>query len=112
HGHPTVAVAPDGSLYVSDASPERVRRVLPNGLITTVAGGGIDYPGDGGPATAAFLVGVTGFAFGSDSSLYIADQYDHRVRRVDPQGIITTVAGDGTANFSGDGGPAAAAQLN
>jgi RHS repeat-associated protein len=109
YGH--VAVAADGSLYFADNS-SKVRRVGPNGIITTVAGtdtGG--YSGDGGPATAAQLQDPTGVAVGPDGSVYIADSINQRVRRVGPDGIITTVAGTGTGGYSGDGGPATQAKL-
>jgi len=115
---PWLAAGPDGSVYVTDRHIQRwdfkarVRRIRPDGTIVTVAGGGFDYPGDGGPATNAMLFGPSDVAVAPDGTLYIADQYDHRIRKVDPQGIITTVAGDGTADFGGDGGPAILAQLN
>jgi sugar lactone lactonase YvrE len=105
--------APTGDLYIADSANERVRRVDPGGIITTLAGSGAaGFSGDGGPATAARFDGpraVTGDAAGN---LYVADDNNHRVRRIDPSGLITTVAGTGTAGFSGDGGPAPAAQLN
>ncbi|MBI2877240.1 MAG: hypothetical protein HYY20_10190 [Candidatus Tectomicrobia bacterium] len=108
-----VAVGPDGSLYIAEASD--IRRVGPDGIITTVAGiggrGGSGYSGDGGPATAARLYAPSGIAVGPDGSLYIADANNHRIRRVGPDEIITTVAGNGTAGYSGDGGPATAARL-
>ena len=86
-------------------------------IITTVAGSGVQgFFGDGGPATVARLNGPFGVAVGPDGSLYIADRYNHRIRRVGPDGIITTVAGSGVSGviggFGGDGGPATAAQLN
>ena len=111
--YPTeVAVGPDGSLYFVDYG--RVRRVSPDGIITTAAGGGnpADGLGDGGPATQARLIDPHEIAFGPDGSLYIADSGNHRIRRVGPDGIITTVAGNGGYSFSGDGGPATQAQLN
>jgi YD repeat-containing protein len=86
--------------------------VGPDGIITTVAGTGIqDFGGDGGPATAARLKVPFGVALGPDSSLYITDQGNNRIRRVGPDGIITTVAGNGKQEFGGDGGPATAASL-
>ncbi|MDQ2853707.1 MAG: hypothetical protein M3R32_02490 [Chloroflexota bacterium] len=84
----------------------------PNGIITTVAGsGGTGFSGDGGPATAAQLNEPHDVAVDQDGNLYIADLFNYRIRRVDLQGIITTVAGTGERGFSGDGGPATAAQL-
>src|SRR5262249_43678252 len=103
-----VAVGPDGSLYIADYG--RVRRVSRGGMITTVAGAGIPgLSGDGGPATAARFSSIVGIAMGSDGSLYIADNQNVRVRRVGPDGIMTTAAGSGIRVFSGDGGPAIAA---
>src|SRR5207253_2161079 len=107
------AVGPDGSLYIVDTSDSHIRRVGPDGIITTVAGqGGGSFSGDGGPATQAFLCYPHGVAVGSDGSLYIADTCNYRTRRVGPDGIITTVAGNGNYGFSGDGGPATQAQLS
>ncbi len=107
-----VAVGPDGSLYVADKDDNRIRRVDPDGIITTVAGTGTwGYRGDGGPATSARLATPHGVAAGPDGSFYIADSANHRIRRVDPNGIITTVAGTGSQAYGGDGGPAVQAQL-
>ncbi len=107
-----VAVGPDGSLYIADWDDQRVRRVDPRGVITTVAGNGTPgFSGDGGPATKAELNRPSDIAVGPDGSLYIADSFNLRVRRVDPRGVITTVAGNGTLGFSGDGGPATQAAL-
>jgi len=77
-------------------------------IITTVAGGGV---GDGGPATNAPIAHPAGVAVDASGNLYIADSENHRVRKVDTSGIITTVAGNGTAGYSGDGGPATNASL-
>lgn len=108
-----LAIDSSGNLYVSDNAYHRVRRVTSDGLIRTVAGTGqIAFAGDGGAATAAALNQPEGIAIDEGNNLYIADQLNHRVRRVSPQGIITTVAGTGDAGFSGDGGLATAARLN
>ncbi len=108
-----IAVDSAGTIYIADASNRRVRRVAPNGTITTFAGTGVQgFSGDGGQAIAAQLnrpVGVFLDAFGN---LLIADSPNHRVRRVGADGIITTVAGNGVAGFSGDGGLAISAQLS
>jgi RHS repeat-associated protein len=108
-----VAVGPDGSLYIADTSNSRIRRVGPNGIITTVAGnGGFGLSGDGGVATQATLNAPMGVAVGPDGSLYIADFNNRRIRRVGPNGIINTVAGNGGFGFSGDGGVATQANLS
>jgi RHS repeat-associated protein len=107
-----VAVGVDGSLFIADSLNSCIRRVGPDGIITTVAGNGRAGLGDGGPATAAQLNGAFGVAVGPDGSLFIADCYHSRIRRVGPDGIITTVAGNGLFGFGGDGGPATAAPLN
>ncbi|ARV44886.1 hypothetical protein BCV50_07530 [Bacillus subtilis] len=108
-----MAVGSDGSLYIADTENERIRRVGPDGIITTVAGTGVQgFSGDGGPATQAQLGSPRGVAVGSDGSLYIVDAGNVRIRRVGPDGIITTVAGTGVSGFSGDGGPATQAQLS
>lgn len=111
--YPTdAALAPDGTLYLADQQNHRIRRIGPDGIITTVAGNGNPgFSGDGGPATQARLYNPYAVALGPDGSLYIADSDNHRVRRVGPDGIITTVAGTGSAGFSGDDGPATAARL-
>jgi len=106
----SVALAPDGSLYIADTYNARIRRVGPDGIIATAAGGGTSL-GDGGPATSASL-DPYGVATSPDGSLYIADYNHNRVRRVGPDGVITTVAGNGIVKFSGDGGPATAASLS
>jgi sugar lactone lactonase YvrE len=109
-----VAVDRNGHVYIADMVEQRVRRVdLQTGMITTVAGNGTaGYCGDGGPATSANLWGAVALAVGTDGSLYIGDSANHRVRRVDPTtGAITTIAGNGIAGFSGDGGPATSASL-
>ena len=107
-----VAVGPDGSIYIADSSNNRIRRVGPDGIITTVAGNGnAGYSGDGGPATSASLTDPDGVAVGPDGSIYIADSGNNRIRRVGPDGIITTVAGNGNSGYSGDGGPATSASL-
>jgi hypothetical protein len=99
-----------GALYIADRDNHSIRRVY-RGLITTVAGSSTaGYAGDGGPATSARLWSPTGVAVDRSGALYIADRDNHRVRRV-ANGVITTLAGTGTAGFSGDGGPATGARL-
>ncbi|PYN29993.1 MAG: hypothetical protein DMD98_19795 [Candidatus Rokuibacteriota bacterium] len=104
------AVAPDDTLYIADTFNSRIRRVGPDGIIITVAGNGTPgFSGDGGPAAQASLSSPQAVAVAPDGSLYIADTSNNRIRRVGPDGIITTVAGNGTPGFSGDGGPATSA---
>ena len=107
-----VALDAAGNLYIADHFNHRIRRVDPAGTITTVAGNGVQgFSGDNGPALAASLSFPTGVAVGGLEHLYIADRSNNRVRRVDPAGTITTLAGNGSLGFSGDGGPATAASL-
>lgn len=114
--HPThVVFDAVGNLYVTDANNARIRRVDTNTLIiTTVAGNGIPgYSGDGGPATSAQLNFPDGIGLDGSGNLYIGDALNNRVRKLDiATGIITTVAGTGTAGYSGDGGLAINAELN
>jgi sugar lactone lactonase YvrE len=107
-----------GNLYIDDAMIDQVRRVDPGGLITTIAGNGaIGFSGDGGPAVDAQLNStpsenhLPGIVVGADGTVYFSDVGNSRVRRIDLQGIITTVAGTGQPGYSGDGGPGAAARL-
>ncbi|MEO8134314.1 MAG: hypothetical protein ABI831_10085, partial [Betaproteobacteria bacterium] len=100
------------ALYLGNGDQRSVKAAA-DAIIETVAGdGNYGSGGDGGPATAAQLGTAFGVAVGADGSFYIADSYNQRIRRVGPDGIITTVAGDGTTGFSGDGGPATAAQFS
>ncbi|HTM50992.1 MAG TPA: hypothetical protein VL285_19985 [Bryobacteraceae bacterium] len=108
-----VAVDRSGNLFVSDNLLNRIRRVTPAGIIQTVAGTGLDsFAGDNGPATSAALHQPEGIALDAAGNLYIADFRNNRVRRVNTAGTITTVAGNGQAASTGDGGPATAAALN
>ncbi len=101
-----------GNLYISDNVYCVIRKVTPGGIISTFAGTTCGYSGDGGPATSAKLFDPYGIAFDASGDLFIADGGNHVIREVSPGGIITTVAGNGTVGFSGDGGPALSAQLN
>jgi sugar lactone lactonase YvrE len=107
-------VAPDanGNLYIVAAS--RVRKVTPDGLISTIAGtGSSSFSGDNGPAASAVLGTPQGITVGPDGNIYIADTNNNRVRRINlTTGVITTIAGTGTSGTGGDGGPATAAQLS
>ena len=103
-----------GNLYIADVQNQRVRKVTAaTGIITTVAGNGTTgYAGDGGPATNAELYYPNGAVLDSADNLYIGDQGNNRVRKVDAgTGIVTTVAGNGTGGFSGDTGAATRAQM-
>ena len=103
-----------GNLYITDYNGCRIRKVAAGtGIITTVAGNGTaGYSGDGGPATSAALQYPGGVAIDSAGNLYITDQRNNRIRKVSAStGIITTVAGNGTQGYSGDGGPATSAKL-
>ena len=109
-----VAASPDGAVYLADAGNGVVRRIARNGTVSTVAGGGAPASGngDGAPATSAELGEPVDVALGPDGSLFIADA-GGRVRKVNPAGLITTVAGGGTpADGLGDDGPATAAALS
>jgi NHL repeat len=106
-----VTSLPDGGYLVTDSLDHRVRRVLPDGRIVTVAGSSQGLSGDGGPAAAARLSAPTDTAVLPDGSFLIADTANHRIRHVGLDGRIRTVAGT-TRGFSGDGGPATAAQLD
>jgi NHL repeat len=108
-----VAIDRDGNVLIADALYHRIRRVTPEGTITTIAGNGYpEFAGDGGPATAASLQYPTGVALDRDGNVFIADTANHRIRRIDPDGTITTVAGTGGAGFAGDDGPATEAKLH
>ena len=103
-----------GNLYITDYNGCRIRKVAAGtGIITTVAGNGtVGYSGDGGPATSAEFHYPGGVGIDSAGNLYIADQYNNRIRKVSATtSIITTVAGNGTQGYSGDGGPATSAAL-
>ncbi|MFN7933880.1 MAG: hypothetical protein U0R19_11155 [Bryobacteraceae bacterium] len=101
-----------GNLYIAEAGP-RIRKVLTSGIITTIAGNGTSgYSGDGGPAVAASFSYTGGLAIQPSGDLYISDTGNQRIRRVTPAGQIDTVAGTGSASFTGDGGPALAASLS
>jgi streptogramin lyase len=107
-----VAVDAAGDVLVADLS-NRIRKITPDGVITTVAGSGIaGFAGDGGPATNAQLNHPTGVIVDAAGGILIADQHNYRVRRVDPDGTITTVAGTGFAGGYRNGGPATQADLN
>jgi YD repeat-containing protein len=108
-----IAISPDGVLYVADCYNHRVRRIGTDGIITTYAGTGTaGFSGDNGPATSAQLMLPLNLALSSDGTLYVSDIGTMRIRAIDPGGIITTVAGNGTVGYSGDNGPALDATFN
>jgi sugar lactone lactonase YvrE len=109
-----LTIGPDGALYFCEIGNHRIRRVdLKSKLITTVVGSGKKgYAGDGGPALAADMNEPYEVRFDSAGNLFFAEMQNHVVRRVDARTqVISTIAGTGTAGFSGDGGPAAKAEL-
>jgi sugar lactone lactonase YvrE len=102
-----------GDIYVAVEGQNQVYKITPSGDFVLVAGTGASgFSGDGGPATNATLFGVMAVALDTSGNLYIADQWNFRIRKVDPMGTITTVAGNGVAGYTGDGGPATSATLN
>ena len=107
-----MGIAPDGSVYIADAQNHRIRRVAPNGIITTIAGDGVQgLGGDGGNAFDATFDTPTDVAFGADGSYYIADSGNHRIRRVAPDGVISTFAGT-VRGLAGDSGLATSARMD
>ena len=108
-----IAVSPKGDIFISMRDHNIIARIDPKGMIHPYAGNGESgYSGDGGPALKAQLRMPAGLHYDKQGNLYIADRENHRVRKVSPDGTITTVAGTGEAGFSGDGGPAVQARLN
>src|SRR5207249_11247016 len=108
-----VGLDPAGNLHIAHPADHRIRKVTPGGTISTYAGSGnFGFSGDGGPATAAELNFPRDVALDPAGNLYIADSGNSRIRKVSPGGTISTYAGSGSRGFSGDGGPATAAQLN
>ncbi|HHY71816.1 MAG TPA: cadherin-like domain-containing protein [Bacillus bacterium] len=114
---PTDLAIDNGNLFFTDSFNHRIRKVDSDGVITTIAGFGArgqggGYSGDNGPATEAQLNTPQQLVIDSSGNLFIADTYNHRIRKVDSDGTITTIAGNGTKGYSGDNGPATEAQLS
>jgi len=108
----SAAVDAAGILYIADTNNHRIRRVAPTGTMTTVAGtGSSGFSGDDGPAMLAQLNYPSGVSVDASGNLYIVDSGNGRIRMVSTSGTITTLAGEGTVGYSGDGGPAITAQL-
>ncbi|MFT3703868.1 MAG: gliding motility-associated C-terminal domain-containing protein [Agriterribacter sp.] len=112
--HPAwVAVDNTGNVYFSDQNSEVIRKVDASGIITSITGFlPAGYSGDGGPLMNAQFRSITGISFDNAGNMYISDNMNNVIRKVDASGIITTVVGNGTSGFSGDGGPALSAQLS
>jgi uncharacterized protein (TIGR03437 family) len=101
-----------GNLYIADTSNDRIRKVSTDGIITTIAGGVFyGYSGDGGPAAQALLNYPKGIAVDRAGNLFFADSYNSRIRMIDTNGTIQTIAGNGVFGNRGDGGAATSAQL-
>ena len=108
-----IAVDAAGDVLFADMGNNRVRMIKVSGAISTVAGTGrAGYSGDGGPAFSASMNRPEGVAVDLKGDIYISDTGNNRVRMITPAGVMTTVAGTGRRGYSGDGGPAASAELN
>ena len=115
NGPSAILVDGAGNVFFADTGNNAVREIdAATGIISTVAGthGTAGFGGDGGAATSALLNAPLGLAFDADNNLYIADTGNNRIRKVDASGTITTVVGNGTAGFGGDGGDARLSELN
>jgi uncharacterized protein (TIGR03437 family) len=108
-----IALDRSGNVYVAGGITNFIVKVTASGVVTIIAGtGATGFSGDGGPATAATLSWPEGVAVDNGGNVFVADQYNNRVRRITPQGIITTIAGTGVAGVGGDDGPGTSALLN
>ncbi len=108
-----VGFDPAGNMFIADWGNRRVRKVIPSGTISTVAGnGGVFFGGDGGAATLANMDYASRITVDSAGNFYVADENNHRIRKVTPAGVISTVAGNGVSAYTGDGGPATSASLS
>ncbi|MBM3784459.1 MAG: hypothetical protein FJW30_08870 [Acidobacteria bacterium] len=107
-----LSVDRNGAVYIADLSNHRIRRVAADGTISTVAGTGFGFAGDGGRALEARLNSPRKVLVDGDGNIYVSDLGNQRIRKIDRNGIISTIAGTGTAGYSGDGGPATEARIN
>jgi sugar lactone lactonase YvrE len=111
HGAADIVFDFSGNAYVSQFNGNRIRKITPGGVITTVVGGTTGFSGDFGQASAAAIDQPSGLAYDTTGNLYFSDAGNHRVRRIAPNGLITTVAGNGSLVHSGDGGSALSAGI-
>jgi trimeric autotransporter adhesin len=111
-GPTTLFIDDDRSIFFADSGNDRIRKVGTDGIISTIAGTGVaGYNGDNIAATAAMLNSPTGIARDKNGHIYICDNANKRIRKIDNAGIITTVVGIGTSGYSGDNGPATDAKI-
>ena len=112
--HPTdVSFDKNGNIYIADAQNNRIRKINASGNISTIAGNGLaGFSGDGLAAANALLNNPTDVAIDTAGNIYIVDNGNNRIRKINTSGIITTIAGNNTAGFFGDNGPATSANLN
>ena len=108
-----IIMDPLGNLYIADYGNNRIRKVTTSGIISTIVGTGTaSFSGDGGQATSATIYGPMALALDLTGNLYIAEYGNNRVRKVNTLGVISTVAGNGNPNYTGDGGQATSAEIN
>ena len=109
----SVAIDNAGNIYIGDINNYRVRKINTAGIITTIAGTGLNsFSGDGGIGTAASITDATSIYADQFGNIYFSDAANHRIRKIDTSDIITTVAGGGASGYLGDGGPATSASLS
>lgn len=108
-----IAVDRQGNIFFSDGTNYRIRKISNAGIVTTIAGTGVSgYSGDGASALSATIKDGAGLDIDGLGNIFICDRNNNVIRKIDASGIITTIAGDGSVGYSGDGGLATAAQLN
>lgn len=108
-----LAIDATGNIYFSEQLSHKIKKISTTGIVTTYVGtGAMGFAGDGGAATSAKLNNPLGIAIDASDNLYIADANNHRIRKVTPVGIITTIAGNGIGGYSGDGSSATSAKIN